>query len=173
MPWVRGIVLGWLAMVGVDLFLHAGLLAPLYDWDSPFLVSPEEAFVRIPAGYLAFLGLAAALTWLLAKVGVHRGRDGAMLACAAGAVIWGALVLGLWSISTADPLLLIGWWLGQTVELAVAGYVIGSAMAGARLRNLALLVGAILVLGAASAVLLQSIGYAPAPAVVVPASSSA
>jgi hypothetical protein len=46
------VVLGWLAMIGVDFFLHAGLLAPLYDWDSPFLLRPDEAFVRIPIGYL-------------------------------------------------------------------------------------------------------------------------
>ena len=57
--------LAWLAMLGVDLFLHAGLLAPFYDWDSPFLLEPETAFVRIPVGYLAFLVLAAGLVWLL------------------------------------------------------------------------------------------------------------
>jgi hypothetical protein len=78
-------------------------------------------------------------------------------------VIWGALLLGLWSISTADPTLLVAWWLGQTAELALAGYVIGAALAGRALRSLAIQVGAILVLGAASAVVLQSIGYATAP----------
>ena len=57
--------LAWMAMLGVDLFLHAGLLAPLYDWDSPFLLEPMTAFVRIPVGYLAFLVLAAGLAWLL------------------------------------------------------------------------------------------------------------
>ncbi len=29
-------------MLGVDRFLHAGVMAPLYDWDSPFLLSPEQ-----------------------------------------------------------------------------------------------------------------------------------
>jgi hypothetical protein len=54
----RTIMLSWLAMIGVDVFLHAGLLAPLYDWDSPFLLRPDEAFVRIPIGHLSFLIIA-------------------------------------------------------------------------------------------------------------------
>jgi hypothetical protein len=160
---LRTMLLSWLAMIGVDLFLHAGLLAPLYDWGDAFLLRPEQAFVRIPAGYLAFLVLAAALVWLLPKLGVRRGRDGSLAAGGGGAVIWGALLLGLWSISTADPPLLIAWWLGQTAELALAGYVIGSVLAGRGLRSLGIQVGAVLVLGAASAVVLQSIGYATAP----------
>jgi hypothetical protein len=160
---LRTVLLSWLAMIGVDLFLHAGLLAPLYDWGDAFLLRPEQAFVRIPAGYLGFLVLAAALVWLLPKLGVRRGRDGSLAAGGGGAVIWGALLLGLWSISTADPPLLIAWWLGQTAELALAGYVIGSVLAGKGLRSLGIQVGAVLVLGAASAVVLQSIGYATAP----------
>jgi hypothetical protein len=62
---VATVALSWLAMVGVDVVLHAGLLALLYDWDSPFLLRPEEAFVRIPVGYLGFLVFAIALAWLL------------------------------------------------------------------------------------------------------------
>ena len=159
------VVLSWLAMVGVDLFLHAGLLAPLYDWDSPFLLPPEQAFVRIPIGYLGLLILAIALAWLLPRFNVERGRDGAQIAGAFGAVAWGALLLGLWSISTADPGLLVGWWVGQTVELGLGGYVIGSILGGARVRAVAWRVGALLVVGAVSAVVLQTIGYAAAPVI--------
>jgi hypothetical protein len=155
-------------MIGVDLFLHAGLLAPLYDWESPFLLAPELAFIRIPVGYVAFLILAAALVWLMPRVGIRGSRRGAILGAGAGAVVWGALVLGLWSISTADPLLLAGWWIGQTLELAFAGYLIGAALAGTRIRLLALQVGAVMVVGAGSAVLLQSLGYAAAPVTTPP-----
>lgn len=105
---VATVALSWLAMLGVDLFLHAGLLAPLYDWDSPFLLRPDEAFVRIPIGYLSFLVLAIALVWLLPRFNVERGRDGALIAGGFGAVMWSALLLGLWSISTAAPGLLAG-----------------------------------------------------------------
>ena len=163
---VATVALSWVAMLGVDLFLHAGLLAPLYDWDSPFLLRPEEAFVRIPVGYLGFLVLAIALAWLLPRFNVERGRDGALIAGAFGAVGWGALVLGLWSISTADPGLLAGWWVGQTVELGLGGAVIGSILGGMRVRTVAWRVAALLVVGAVSAIVLQTIGYATAPVLV-------
>jgi hypothetical protein len=159
---VRLVLVGWLAMIGVDLFLHAGLLAPLYDWDSPFLLPAEQAFIRIPAGYLALLILAAALAWTLSRLGVASGREGARLAAAGGGVIWGSLVIGLWSISTAAPALLAAWWAGQTIELGVAGYLIGASLAGISFRRLALLAGACVLVGVVAAVVLQSIGYAPA-----------
>lgn len=162
---VASVALAWLAMIGVDVLLHAGLLAPLYDWDSPFLLRPAEAFARIPAGYLAFLGLAIGLAWLLARLGVRRGRDGARIGGALGALAWGALVLGLWSISTADPALLAGWWAGQTVELAVGGAVLGATLGGARLRVVAWRVGLLLVVGIVAAVVLQTIGYATPPVI--------
>jgi hypothetical protein len=160
---VGTVVLSWLAMVGVDFFLHAGLLAPLYDWGSPFLLRPDEAFVRIPIGYLGFLVLAIGLAWLLTRLQIERGRDGALIAGALGAVAWGSLVLGLWSISTADPALLVGWWVGQTVELAVGGHVIGSVLGGARLCAVTGWVGLVFAVGAVSAVVLQTIGYATPP----------
>lgn len=159
-------LVAWLAMVGVDLALHAGLLAPLYDWDSPFLLDPIDAFVRIPAGYAAFLLLAAGLAWLLPRLGVADARGGALLGGAIGAVGWGALLLATWSISSADATLLLAWWVGETLQLSVGGAVIGAAIAGRRLRGLALAAGAVLVVGAVLAVVLQSIGYAPAPVVI-------
>ena len=163
---VATVALTWLTMVGVDFFLHAGLLAPLYDWDSPFLLRPAEAFVRIPIGYVSFLVLAIALAWLLHRLTVERGREGALIAGACGAVIWGALLVGLWSISTAAPGLLLGWWVGQTVELALGGLVIGSLAGGATVRSLAWKIAGLLVVGAVSAIALQTIGYAQAPVLV-------
>lgn len=158
--------LAWLAMVGVDFVLHAGLLAPLYNWDSPFLLPPAEAFVRIPVGYLSFLVVAGALVWLLARLHVRSGRDAAATAAGAGAIGWGALLLGLWSISTADPQLLLGWWLGQTAELAVGGYVVGAKWAGVRTRTLAARIATLLVLGVVSVIVLQLVGYASPPVIV-------
>jgi hypothetical protein len=155
--------LAWVVMVGVDLFLHAGVLAPLYDWDSPFLLSPVDAFIRIPAGYVAFAVLAMALVWLLPRLGVDGGRHGAVVGGMVGAVGWGALLLGVWSISTADPALLAAWWVGHSASMAVAGFVIGSAIAGADRRSLWFRVGAVLLLGAVTAVVLQAAGYATAP----------
>jgi hypothetical protein len=160
---VPTVLLCWLAMVGADFFLHAGLLAPLYDWGSAFLLEPSEAFVRIPIAYLGFLVVAIALLWLLPQLDVDGGRDGALIAGALGAVAWGVLLLGLWSISTARPALLAGWWIGQTVELGLGGLVIGSILGGASLRSMAWRVGALVILGTLSAVVLQTVGYATAP----------
>jgi len=150
-------------MIGLDFFLHAGLLAPLYDWDSPFLLGPDEAFARIPIGYLGFLLLAIGLAWLLTRLEVERGPDGGLIAGALGAVASGSLMLGLWSIATADPALLVAWWLGQSAEFAVGGQVIGSVLGGASLRTVAWRVVLVLAVGAVSAVALQTIGYATAP----------
>jgi hypothetical protein len=163
---VATVLLAWPAMLGLDVFLHAGLLAPLYDWDSPFLLRPEEAFVRIPIGYLGFLVLAVGLAWLLARLEVRSGRQGGLVGAGLGAVVWGALLLGLWSISTAQPGLLVGWWIGQVVELGLGGAVIGAMLGGAPPRSIAWRVGGIILAGAASAVVLQAIGYAEAPLVV-------
>ena len=156
-------VAAWVAMLGVDLLLHAGLLAPLYDWEGPFLLSPEEAFVRIPAGYLAFAILAAGLARLLPRLGVRGVRAGAMAGAAIGAVAWGALLLALWSIASAQPLLLVAWWVGQTAQMAVGGALIGASAAGAPAARLAWVAVGLLIGGLAVAVVLQSIGYAPAP----------
>ncbi len=153
----------WVATLGVDLFLHGGLLAPLYDWESGFLLSPQEAFIRIPAGYLAFGILAAALVWLLPRLGVRSAWDGVRLAGVGGGVLWGTLLLGMWSITAADPVLLMGWWAGETVQLGVAGYLIGSRIAGISLRTVSWIAVALLVIGLVAAVVLQSTGYAPAP----------
>ena len=163
---VASVLLSWLAMLGLDLFLHAGVLAPLYDWRGAFLLRPEEAFVRIPIGYAGFLVLAIALAWLLPRLNVQRGRDGALIAGVFGAVVWGSLVLGLWSISTAEPGLLAGWWVGQSVELAVGGAVIGSILAGTRVRTMVWRVAALVAGGFIAAVVLQTIGYAEAPVLI-------
>ena len=74
--------------------------------------------------------------------------------------------LGLWSISTAAPGLLLGWWVGQTVELALGGLVIGSLAGGATVRSLAWKIAGLLVVGAVSAIALLTIGYAQAPVLV-------
>lgn len=118
---VLSMAAAWALSIGIDLFLHAGLLARLYVEPSPFLLPAQDAFRRIPLGYLTFLILTVGLFWLLRRLRIRGFTAGFRLAAVAGAVVWGAPVLGLYSISTANPGLLIGWWIGQTVELSVAG----------------------------------------------------
>lgn len=155
-------LVGWFAMLGFDFFLHAGLLAGLYLRPSPFLLTPAEAFRRIPLGYLSFLLLAVLLLWLMVRLEKTGWRAGLGFGLTLGAAVWGALALGLLSISTADPMLLTGWFVGQTVELGIAGVVMGAGLAGVRLGRLAAGVLAFVVLMIVVTVALQSLGWAPA-----------
>ena len=160
------IAAAWVLSLGFDVFLHGGLLARLYAEPSPFLLAPEEAFRRIPLGYLTFLGLTAALYWLFRRLGVRGAAVGFRYGAVAGAVVWGALVVGLYSISTAQPALLAGWWVGQTVELGLAGAVLGAAANGVSLKRIWMVVVAAVVLFAAATIAMQSLGLAPAMRVV-------
>jgi hypothetical protein len=155
-------LLGWLSMIGFDFFLHAGLLAHLYLTPSPFLLPATTAFRLLPVGYLSFLALALILLWLMRSLQIKRGWPGAVFGLQLGGAMWGAFVLGLFSISTADPLLLLGWFVGQTVELAIGGAVIGSGLAGTSLRRLGLIVLALLIALVLLTIGLQSLGLAPA-----------
>ena len=118
MRMTSSVAAAWVLSVGFDLFLHAGLLARVYIVPSPFLLAPQEAFRRIPFGYLAFLGLTLALSWFLRRLDVRGAIAGFRHGAGAGAVVWGALTVGLYSISTASVPLLAGWWFGQTMSWA-------------------------------------------------------
>jgi hypothetical protein len=161
------VVLAWLATLAVDFALHGGLLAPVYDWSSPFLIPPLEAFARIPVAYAALLVLAGGLAWLLPRLAVTSGWGGARIAAAVGLVGGGAFLAALWSISTAGPGLLIGWWIAIVGELGVAGWILGESLAGRTVRSLLGRVLVLVIAGVTIAVALQSIGYAdtvPIPA---------
>ncbi len=155
----------WLSMIAVDFFLHAGLLARLYTQPSPFLLPPQAAFVLIPLGYLSFLLLAALVVWLAATLHVAGARPGFLFGLKLGALIWAALVMGLASISTAPPAILLGWFGGQTIEMGIGGAVAGYGLYSARLRPLVLRVGLMLLGSITITILLQTLGLAPATTV--------
>ncbi|MCR4341243.1 MAG: hypothetical protein NUW01_15305 [Gemmatimonadaceae bacterium] len=159
---IHSIAAAWILSVAFDLFLHGGLLARLYMAPSPFLLPLEDAFRRIPLGYAAFLGLTIALYWLLARLGVRGWRAGIRYGSIVGAIVWGALVIGLYSISTASMPLLAGWWIGQAVELGLAGGVLGAAAAGTPLKRIWTVVAAAAVALVIATIALQSVGLAPA-----------
>lgn len=153
--------IAWLAMLGVDFLLHAGLLAGLYLQPSPFLLSPLTAFQLIPLGYLSLLLLAVLMTWLLLNLKRYGWCAGAVFGLKLGGLTSGALVLGLISISTARFTLLMGWFVGQTLEMALAGAVIGSGLAGVRLRRLFGAVVGLVLVSVIAVVVLQTLGVAP------------
>ena len=155
-------VLAWISMLGVDFFVHAGLLARLYAQPSAFLLSPEDAFRLIPLGYLSFLLVSALILWLMRRLEIGTWQRGLSFGLLIGGLMWGALAIGLLSISTASPALMFGWFAGQTVELGVAGAVVGSGLGGTPVRKLLARVTALILVLAVVTITLQSIGWSPA-----------
>lgn len=100
-------LLGWLATLGVDLFLHAGVFAGVFFEPGPFLLPPTELFVRIPLGYLSFPIMTALLVWLMARMSVSGLVAGARFGLSIGAVVHGGGALALASVSTASPSFLV------------------------------------------------------------------
>lgn len=156
------IAVSGLLMLGLDFLLHGGVLAALYLGPSSFLLPPKQAFALIPLGYLALALLAVLLVWLMSRLHIGGAQDGFVFGLKLGALVWGAETLGLASISTADPLLLAGWFVGQSIELALAGAVAGLALAGMRLSRLFALVLLTSLGLALITIVLQSLGLAPA-----------
>lgn len=152
----------WLVSVGFDLFLHAGALATLYARPSPFLLSADAAFRRIPLGYAAFLVLTAALYWLFRQLGIRDWLGGLRLGLLTGLTLWGAWTLGLYSISVAEGDLLLGWWLGQGAEMGVAGAFLGAAASGMERRRYLAKAAWVVGLSVAATAVLQITGLAPA-----------
>lgn len=155
-------LLSWLSMLGVDFFLHGGLLAKLYVQPSPFLLPPSDAFRLIPLGYLSFLLLNVLLLWLMVRLGLSGWRQGGSFGLRVGALIGGAGVLGLLSISTAEFGLLVGPFIGQSVEMEIAGAIAGSGLAGKRLRTIFVSVVALILFLVVVTIAMQNMGLAPA-----------
>ncbi len=155
------ILLSWLSMIGTDFLIHGGLLAKFYIEPDGFLLPPIEAFKLIPVGYLSFLILACLLVWLMHLLDIRGAGKGFLFGIKLGALVWGALVLGLLSVTTAKPSLMAGWFLGQTAELGIAGAFAGGAFAEAKLPRLFVAVFLLILLSIFITVLLQNTGLAP------------
>jgi hypothetical protein len=152
----------WLGMVAVDLLLNAGLFSPLFLRPSSFLLSPDKLFRRIPFGYLDFLLLAVLLLWLMGRLGVRGARAGLRAGVVAGALSGCAFLLGLYSVSTADAVLLVAWFVAGTAQLGMAGCIGGAGLAGTRPARLLGLTFALLVAAVSLTAIMQTYGVAVA-----------
>lgn len=97
----------------------------------------------------------------MVRLKIFGWRKGSLFGLKFGCLVSGVSTLGLISISTADIILLIGWFFGQTLELGIAGAIVGSGLAGKRLTSLFMIV---LILGASLftvTLMLQTLGLAP------------
>jgi hypothetical protein len=155
-------LLVWFALVGVDFFLHGGLFAATYVEDSPFLLSALDAFRRIPLGYLALLATASLLVWIFDRASILGWRRGLVVGLGLGIVMALSFTLGLYSISTARPQLLVAWFVIQVVEITIAGGILGQGLLVDSLRRLTLVVIIGFILLFVVTVVMQSIGLAPA-----------
>jgi hypothetical protein len=162
------VLLSWLSMLGTDFLLHAGLLSWIYLEPSPFLLPPEIMFRLIPLGYLSLLLMTVLLSWLMATHDVDGWLKGSLFGLKLGGLMGGGGMLGLASISTAEFSLLCGWFVGQTIEIGIAGAVIGSALGGGSIRRLFMMVSAFVIFSLIITVVLQAVGLAPAALVISP-----
>jgi hypothetical protein len=105
--------------------------------------------------------MAMLLCWLMVTRDVVGWIEGSVFGLKLGGLIWGSLTLGLASISTAEFSLLCGWFIGQTIELGIAGSVIGSAFKGISLRRLFVMVLAFIIFSFIITVILQIVEFAP------------
>lgn len=151
-------LLVWVAMIGVDFFIHGGLFAAIYDQDSTFVLSPMESFRRIPFGYIALLGTAGLLLWIINRTSTRGWRKGLVIGLGLGAVMATSYALGLYSISTASPKLLAVWFVAQVLEIAIAGAIIGQGLLVHSLRRLTLTVISGFFLLIAGAIVFQNTG---------------
>jgi hypothetical protein len=154
-------LLVWVALIGVDFFLHGGLFAAIYVEDSPFLLTALDAFRRIPFGYLALLATAGLLVWILDRASTRGWRKGLFRGLGLGIVMAFSYAFGLYSISTARLELLAAWFGIQVVEIAIAGALIGEGLLVDSLRRLTLLVVIGFILLFVATAVMQSLGLAP------------
>ncbi len=161
--YIKLTLLAWLSMIGFDFFLHAGLLASVYAQPSPFLLPLDRAFALIPVGYLSFLILGVFLLWLMLKLKIQAWKNGAIFGLQVGVLTWGAFAIGLFSISTAPPNLLVAWFFGQAIELGIAGGVIGYGLTQSSFGRLFMRILIFVIVAVVLGVVLQNIGFAQIP----------
>lgn len=123
---VRAIGVAWLFTIALDFFVFGGLFAGLFETSDPAVLSEQQLFQRIPAGYLTFLLEVGLLAWIFRYRRPATRSEGALLGVGLGAVLGAIFLLGTWSFSTI-PLAILAVWFGTVVlQLAGAGAVLAA-----------------------------------------------
>jgi hypothetical protein len=133
---VVAVLLVWVLIIGVDFFLHAGVLAWAWTMPSPFLLRAEDLAIRIPLGYTAFLLTALLVVWLVYRLQIRRPVAGLWFGMKLGGLVALAGAFGLLSISTITLLLAAVWVIAQTAYVMAAGYLAAAVLTTSRLRPL-------------------------------------
>jgi hypothetical protein len=154
-------VLAWVAVIGIDFLLNAGLLAPFFHWDQPGLLSPIKMFQYIPLGYASFLFWSIALVWLVVRTRSYGAATGARFGLKLGVLWGGATFLGWLSIFSFPPLMIFCWALDYAIYFTLAGAVIGGSLTVPRLQPAVRRVVVLIVACVVVTVAMQSFGLAP------------
>jgi hypothetical protein len=154
--------LAWLAIIGLDLLMNAGLLARFYNWELPGFLPPMKMFQFIPLGYAAFLLWSITLVWLIRRTGAIGLGAGAAFGAKLGVLLAGAAFLGWMSIFAFPARMLFCWAVDHVLTYTLAGAVVGSGLAAPRLRKLTFAVIALVVACVVISVVMQSLGLVPA-----------
>jgi len=145
-----------MATIGFDFLWHGGFLADIYTHPNPALLDPLQAFTRTPFGYGALLLQVVLFYWFFSLTGVDEWQKGLRTAFIFGVLIGIASVLGQYSILRLELELLILWGMGQVIEFAAMGAVLGAGISVASLRSLAKRVTALVIIAVLFAIVLQS-----------------
>jgi hypothetical protein len=154
--------LAWFAVIGLDFFLDAGLLARFYRWDLPGFLPPLKMFLYIPFGYAAFLLWTILLVWLMTRLSITGFRAGAIFGLKVGVLLAAAGFFGQLSVFAFPAGMLLLWLVANTSIFTMAGAVTGAALAAQRLRPIARRVVALVLVCLIGGIVLQNIGPNPA-----------
>ncbi len=114
-------------VLGIDLFVNAGVLARLWDQGRErALLADEALFRRIPIGYLTFAIGVVALAVVLGRTATQGIPASLGVGIGFGAVAATLGVVGLWTAIDMTGSFVAAAALTQTVEYAAAGAVLGA-----------------------------------------------
>jgi hypothetical protein len=155
-------LLAWFAVISLDYFMNAGLLARFYNWNLPGFLSPLKMFQYIPLGYACFLLWCILLVWLMTRLFVSGFRAGAIFGMKVGILLSVAGFLGQMSIFDFPAWMFLLWIVPNTLSFTVAGAVAGAGLAATHLRPLVLRVAMLFLVCFIGGTVMQNIGPNPA-----------
>ena len=160
---VETALLAWLAVIGLDFFLNAGILAPFYDWRLPGFLPVARMFAYIPLGYAAFLFWSTLLTWLMRQTQTIGFSRGTIFGARFGTLYGASEFLGARSLFAFPTRMMLCWSIVYFLVFTLAGGVIGAGFAAPKLRTVAYRVIGLTLIFLAFTIILQSLGWAPVP----------
>ena len=134
---VWGVILSFIAILGIDFLFHAGIFVRIYENPQPPLLSNQEAFYRIPLGYLSFLMLDLFLFWLIIKFNYKDYIEGLKFGLLYGITLTSGFLIGLYSIIDVQVSLIFAWFVSQVTESGVAGMILASINSGTSVKKIA------------------------------------